>query len=195
MRRFSQLIVMLTALQSAWVSISVSASAIEDAEQWLSEYVSLDDTFSIALSKNKIRFKGCKQKQYQLVVNQQFTKRFNVEAIVHYNKGLLDYGVLAQRVKSHEFEVVSWWDKGSYRVGLSHKIRPEHEISIPVAEVIQLPTSTTASVYFEVPLMEERHTLTVAASRESWKSDSATIQLPWSKAHDNQVKLQYAIAF
>ena len=120
MRRFSQLIVMLTALQSAWVSISVSASAIEDAEQWLSEYVSLDDTFSIALSKNKIRFKGCKQKQYQLVVNQQFTKRFNVEAIVHYNKGLLDYGVLAQRVKSHEFEVVSWWDKGSYRVGLSH---------------------------------------------------------------------------
>ena len=103
--------------------------------------------------------------------------------------------MLAQRVKSHEFEVVGWWNKGSYRVGLSHKIRPKHEISIPVAEVIQLPTSTTSSVYFEVPLIEERHTLTVAVSRESWKSASATIQLPWNEAHDNQVKLQYAIAF
>ena len=83
------------------------------------------DTFSLTLTKTKL-VKGCKQKQYQLHLA-KMAPMFNVEAIVHYNKGLLDYGVMSQRVRSHEFEVVSWWDRGDYRLGLSHKIRPRHE--------------------------------------------------------------------
>jgi len=42
-----------------------------------------------------------------LALNKRIGSMFNVEGIVHYNKGLLDYGVLSQRVKSHEYEVVS----------------------------------------------------------------------------------------
>jgi len=195
MRKFSRFLLSFGVLQGAFFSFSASASALETAERWLNEYVSKDDRFSVALTKNKIRFKGCKQKQYQFVLNQKFTDSFNVQAIVHYNKGLLNYGVLTQRVKSHEYELVSWWDRGDYRVGLSHKIRPQHEISIPIADTIQLPTSITSGIYVEIPFVDAQHTLTIAALRESWAADDASMRLPWRTSHDSQVQLQYAIAF
>ena len=115
--------------------------------------------------------------------------------MVNYNKGQLDDGVLSQRVRSHEFEVVSWWDRGDYRVGLSHKVRPRHEMRVPIAGAIQLPTSTTAGVYVEVPFNDNSHILTIGALQESWDSDSASATLPWRTSTDNQLTFQYAVAF
>ena len=119
---------------------------------------------------------------------------FNVEAIVHYNKGLLDYGVMSQRVRSHEFEVVSWWDRGDYRLGLSHKVRPRHEMSIR-CRYNSSAYHTSAGLYVEIPFNEDKHLLTVGAMRESWESEGASMQLPWRSSRDNQVKVEYAITF
>jgi len=171
------------------------ASDVENAQEWLNKYVSSNDAFSLTLIKNKISFKGCKQKRYQLSLTQQLTPAFNIEARVNYNRGLLNYGVLSQRVRTHEFEVVSWWKGDGYRVGLSHKIKPEHEMSVPVADVIQLPTSTTAGLYVEVPFNASSHTLTIAALRESWDANNTALTLPWRDNHDSQIKVQYAMAF
>ena len=195
MRRFVHPILAMSTCSCLMMAGAANASVVEKAQQWLNKYSDSDDIFSLTLTKNKIKFKGCKQKQYQLAFSQKIAPMFNIEAIVHYNKGLLDYGVLSQRVKSHEFEVVSWWDRGDYRLGLSHKVRPRHEMRIPVADTIRLPTSTTAGLYVEVPFNEDRHLLTVGAMRESWESGGASLQLPWRSSRDNQVKVQYAITF
>ena len=195
MRRFVHAILAMCTCSCLMMAGAANASVVEKAQQWLNKYSDSDDIFSLTLTKNKIKFKGCKQKQYQLAFSQKIAPMFNIEAIVHYNKGLLDYGVLSQRVKSHEFEVVSWWDRGDYRLGLSHKVRPRHEMRIPVADTIRLPTSTTAGLYVEVPFNEDRHLLTVGAMRESWESGDASLQLPWRSSRDNQVKVQYAITF
>lgn len=195
MRRFVHPILAMSICSCLMMAGAANASVVEKAQQWLNKYSDSDDIFSLTLTKNKIKFKGCKQKQYQLAFSQKIAPMFNIEAIVHYNKGLLDYGVLSQRVKSHEFEVVSWWDRGDYRLGLSHKVRPRHEMRIPVADTIRLPTSTTAGLYVEVPFNEDRHLLTVGAMRESWESGGASLQLPWRSSRDNQVKVQYAITF
>ena len=195
MRRFVHPILAMSICSCLMMAGAANASVVEKAQQWLNKYSDSDDIFSLTLTKNKIKFKGCKQKQYQLAFSQKIAPMFNIEAIVHYNKGLLDYGVLSQRVKSHEFEVVSWWDRGDYRLGLSHKVRPRHEMRIPVADTIRLPTSTTAGLYVEVPFNEDRHLLTVGAMRESWESGGSSLQLPWRSSRDNQVKVQYAITF
>lgn len=195
MRRFVHPILATCICSCLMMAGAANASVVEKAQQWLNKYSDSDDIFSLTLTKNKIKFKGCKQKQYQLAFSQKIAPMFNIEAIVHYNKGLLDYGVLSQRVKSHEFEVVSWWDRGDYRLGLSHKVRPRHEMRIPVADTIRLPTSTTAGLYVEVPFNEDRHLLTIGAMRESWESGGASLQLPWRSSRDNQVKVQYAITF
>ena len=68
-------------------------------------------------------------------------------------------------------------------------------MSVPVADTIQLPTSTSAGVYLEIPFKENKHLLTLGALRESWESDGASLQLPWRSSRDNQVKVQYAITF
>lgn len=195
MRRFSQFYLAFCAVPFLLIVSDVNADVVEETERWLNKYSNSDDSFSLSLIKNKIKFKGCKQKQYQLALNKRIGSMFNVEGIVHYNKGLLDYGVLSQRVKSHEYEVVSWWDSGDYRIGLSHKIRPQHEISLPVADSIQLPTSITSGLYVQFPFNEDSHLLTIGALRESWDSSDASISLPWRSSRDNQVTLQYAITF
>ncbi len=195
MRRFTQSLLSACICPCLLIAGPAQASVVEKAQEWLNRYADSDDTFSLTLTKNKIKFEGCKQKQYQLAFSQQIAPMFNIEAIVHYNKGLLDNGVLSQRVRSHEFELVSWWDSGDYRLGLSHKVRPRHEMSIPVADTVRLPTSTSAGIYLEIPFKEDKHVLTIGALRESWESDGASFQLPWRSSRDNQVKLQYAINF
>ena len=195
MRRLNQSFLAMCFCPCFLLAGAANASVVEKAQEWLNKYSDSDDTFSLTLTKNKIKFKGCKQKQYQLAFSQKLAPMFNVEAIVHYNKGLLDYGVMSQRVRSHEFEVVSWWDRGDYRLGLSHKVRPRHEMSNPVADTIRLPTSTSAGLYVEIPFKEDKHLLTVGAMRESWESEGASMQLPWRSSRDNQVKVEYAITF
>ena len=195
MQRLTKPLVVLCLGASLLKTYAATASVIEKAEQWLNSYSGNDNPFSLTLTKNKIQFKGCKQKQYQLAFSQQFTSQFNLEAVVYYNKGRLDDGVLSQRVRSHEFEVVSWWNRGDYRVGLSHKVRPRHEMRVPIAGAIQLPTSTTAGVYVEVPFNDNSHILTIGALQESWDSDSASATLPWRTSTDNQLTFQYAVAF
>lgn len=195
MRRFTQPIWALCLSPCLLMPTSGNADVLEKAQEWLNQYAEQDNTFTLSLTKNKIKFKGCKQKQYQLTFNQQLSSQFNIQAIVHYNKGLLDYGVLSQRVRSHEFEVVSWWDTGDFRLGLSHKVRPRHEISIPVADTIALPTSTTAGLYLEVPFKNNQHIVTFGALQESWNADSASFALPWRTSRDSQLTVQYAITF
>ena len=68
-------------------------------------------------------------------------------------------------------------------------------MSIPVADTIRLPTSTSAGLYVEVPFNEDKHLLTVGAIRESWESAGASLQLPWRSSRDNQLKVEYAITF
>jgi len=195
MRRFTQSLLAICICPSVLMAGAANASVVEKAEQWLNQYSDSDDTFSLTLTKNKIKFKGCKQKQYQLAFSQKIAPMFNIEAIVHYSKGLLEYGVLSQRVRSHEFEVVSWWDNGDYRLGLSHKVRPRHELNIPVTDTIRLPTSTSACVYLEIPFKEDKHLLTFGAMRESWESDGASQEIAWRASRDSQVRVQYAITF
>lgn len=195
MRRFTRSLVSACICPIFLMASAAQASVVEKAQEWLNQYADSEDTFSLTLTKNKIKFEGCKQKQYQLAFSQQIAPMFNIEAIVHYNKGTLAHGILSQRVRSHEFELVSWWDSGDYRVGLSHKVRPRHEMRIPVADTIRLPTSTSAGVYLEIPFKEDKHLLTIGALRESWESDGASLKLPWRASTDNQVKLHYAINF
>ncbi|WP_338519865.1 hypothetical protein [Alteromonas gracilis] len=195
MQRITKPFLALCACPCLLLSSVVNASAVEKAERWINQYTSSDNAFSMSLTKNKIQFKGCKQKRYQLALSQQIAPQLNIEAIVHYNKGFLDYGILSQRVRSHEFELVSWWDRGNYRVGLSHKVRPSHELRMAVIDTIQLPTSRTAGVYVEVPFNEDSHMLTIGALQESWEADGAALSSPWQSSRDNQVKVQYAISF
>ncbi len=194
MRRLTQLFLMLYTCFCLFPA-NACAAALERVERWFGQHSFSDTPLSLSLTKNKIQFKGCKQKQYQLALNQQISPMFNVEAIIHYNKGLLNYGVLSQRVKSHEFELVSWWNTGTFRVGFSHKIRPRHEITVPVADTVRLPTSKTAGVYVELPFNEERHIITIGALQESWDADGGALTLPWRTSRDKQVTLQYVIAF
>ena len=86
MRRLNQSFLAMCFCPCFLLAGAANASVVEKAQEWLNKYSDSDDTFSLTLTKNKIKFKGCKQKQYQLAFSQKLAPMFNVEAIVHYNK-------------------------------------------------------------------------------------------------------------
>ncbi|MBU3020753.1 hypothetical protein [Aestuariibacter sp. A3R04] len=177
-------------------SICVAGSSIgEQAESWLSEKVDVSDRISVSLSKNKIKFDGCRQKDYKLSVATSLTRNINVEAIARYGRGVLEFGVFNQRVTSRAYELITWWQQPNYRMGLASQLRPAHDLDLPMSGSFSLPDSTTFSVYLETQGWRDAHTLSFALRRESWRANSSDLVLSWDRSADNQIHLGYKIGF
>lgn len=174
---------------------SASASFGEKAEEWLSDKIDIADAVSVSLSKNKIKFDGCRQKDYRLSIATSLTSAINVEAVARYGRGVLEFGVFNQRVTSRAYELITWWQQPDYRMGLASQLRPAHSLDLPMSGSFALPDSTTFSVYFETEGWQEAHTLSFALRRESWRANSSDLTLSWDRSADNQIQMAYRIGF
>ncbi|MCU7553364.1 hypothetical protein OCL06_01990 [Alteromonas sp. ASW11-19] len=178
------------------VSPLTNADELADrATAWMSDIFNSQHVLEVDLTKQKIRFNGCKQKAYQLAFSQQLTKQFSVEANLHYDKGELRFGVLRQKVSSKAVEVISWWHTDTLRLGLGHKVITSHKMSSPMTESLSLPTSQALGVHLEMPGMRASHNLALSLQREVWEVADFAGAANGTSLRDNQLNLQYAIAF
>ena len=58
MRRLNQSFLAMCICPCFLMVGAANASVVEKAQEWLNKYSSNDDTFSLTLTKNKIKFKG-----------------------------------------------------------------------------------------------------------------------------------------
>lgn len=166
----------------------------DNAARWFANTVNAEETMSVNFTKQRIFFKGCKQKEYQLALSKQFSPVFGLEASMHYDKGELSFGVLSQKVTSKAYEITSWWTVNAFRFGISHKVRSSIKMSSPMTEQLTLPTSQSIGLHMELPGIRKAHSVSVSLSRENWQA-STTNNQTWQEIEDNQINLQYAIAF
>ena len=174
--------------------VAVSGELGDNAAQWLSDTVNAENTLSVSFTKQRIHFKGCNQKEYQLAFSKQLTPVFALEASMHYDKGELSFGALSQKVTSQAYEITSWWTFDELRLGVSHKVRTSLRMSSPMTEQLSLPTSQAVGFHLELPGMKQAHSMSVSLTRENWHA-STTNNTTWQEIEDNQINLQYAIAF
>ncbi|MEC7690778.1 MAG: hypothetical protein VYE47_08215 [Pseudomonadota bacterium] len=176
--------------------VCLASSSIGDqAEAWLEEKLDYSGDISVSLSKNKIRFNGCRQKDYKLSLATRISDTVNLEAVASYGRAVMDFGVFSQRVTSRAYELITWWEQPAYRVGVASGVRPAHDIDLPVSGSFALPDSNTVSVYLETEGAEENHTMSFAVRRETWHGDTSDITLSQDKSYDNQVQLGYRVSF
>lgn len=171
---------------------AMAADFSERASEWLGEALSVPGSLAVTLSKQKIMFKGCKQKEYQLAFSKTIAKNLDLEAIAHYEYGMVDFGVLNQKISTRSYELVSWWNRDDYRIGLSHKMQTEHELASPMTEHINLPMSQSVGLYVEMAGLNDDHIMVLSAVHESWENDDT---MPWHQTQDNQIGLRYSMAF
>lgn len=164
--------------------------------EWLKKTITDEADVAISMEKQKLSFKGCRQRQYVLSVSKSVSDSWDVEAIAHYNKGSLQFGVLRQQVRTRAVEVIAWWQQQGYRIGLMHKARPQHDVALPMGDTLRLPTSQTTGLYVDMPFEGDSHqSLRLAALHETWSASGASVDVPWNRARDSQLSLQYSVAF
>ncbi len=175
--------------------VSHADELADKATGWLADVFDSQHLLEVDLSKQRIRFNGCKQKAYQLAFSQQFTQQFSVEANLHYDKGEHRFGVLRQKVSSKAVEVISWWHTKTLRLGVGHKVITSHKMSSPMTEPLSLPTSEALGLHLQMPGMRASHNLAVSLQREVWHVADFAGAANGTSLRDNQLNLQYAIAF
>ena len=65
----------------------------EKAEAWLKKHLEVSKQFAVSLTKNKIKFNGCQQKDYKLSMSLQLSDNTSVETLALYGRGVLEFGV------------------------------------------------------------------------------------------------------
>ncbi|MCW8109792.1 hypothetical protein OPS25_14895 [Alteromonas ponticola] len=184
-----------TALALAGSSCFAATSYSSDLGNAITDYLNRADDFAVTFTKKKLRFNGYKQREYELTMAQHLSPRMTIEATLHYEKGRQDYGVLNQKVSSKGYQLASWYQMGSYAWGISNRVVSAHEINIPLAETIDLPTSQAVSLNMRTEGFRDTHHLLFSAVREKWSAENPALGLSWNKAYDNQLRMNYSIVF
>ena len=167
----------------------------ERTEAWLKEHLDVSKQFAVSLTRNKIKFNGCQQKDYRLSMSARLSDNISVETLVRYGKGVLEFGAFNQRVTSHSYELISWWQNEDFRYGIGSGERPAHDLDLPVSGSLALPDSRTLSVYLETEGLEDDHVMSFSLRRETWLGDTSDLTLNWDKSYDNQLQFGYRITF
>ena len=58
----------------------------------------LPDSTNLQFSKSKIKFEGCKHREYKLSLTQPINSKFSIESGVSYAKGKLSWGINSQKI-------------------------------------------------------------------------------------------------
>lgn len=167
----------------------------EKSEAWLKKHLDVSKQFAISLTRNKIKFSGCQQKDYRLSMSAHLSDNMSVETLVLYGRGQLDFGVFNQRVTSRSYELISWWNNEDFRYGIATGLRPAHDLDLPMSGSLALPDSRTLSVYLETDGFREDHVVSFALRRETWLGSTSDLTLDWDKSYDNQLQFGYRINF
>ncbi|NMH59992.1 hypothetical protein [Alteromonas ponticola] len=182
-------------LALAGASCFVTSSWSSELGDIVADYLNRADDFAVTFSNKKLKFNGCKQREYELTMAQHLSPRMTIEATLHYEKGRLDYGVLNQKVSARGYQLASWYQLDGYALGVSNRVVSEHEINLPLADTIELPTSQALALNMRTKGLRETHELSLSAVRETWSAKNAALGLSWDKAYDNQLRMNYSIIF
>jgi hypothetical protein len=172
-----------------------TSSLSSEVGEVIANYLNSAEHLAVTFNKKKLNTDGCRQREYELTMTQALSPRLSVEATLNYEKGRFDYGVLNQRVSSKGYQLASWYQMDGFSVGVSNKVISAHEIKAPLADPLNLPTSEAMALNIRTLGFHESHHFSVSAVRETWQAESSHLDLPWTKAYDNQLKMSYSIIF
>lgn len=170
-----------------------SSSFSNAVSEWLDDSAGQDLQFSF--EKRKIQFQGCKQKAYDLVITQRFAETFSLDMSLGYAKGRNSFGVFSQTVLVKEYQIIPRWHFEQFALGIGMKVQSSHELRSSHGPEFKLPLQETFAVEADLPAFSESHHLRLTLSHEQWKSDDIAFSNAGYSAENNQLTVEYSIAF
>lgn len=156
------------------LSLTFSCSVVAGDDLWEITLdwlqTSLPEQSQLEFKQNHIKFAGCRQRDYQLLLNQLVSKNLHIETAIGYEKGELTLGAYKQKVSMHEWSFIPRYQINSL-LNLGFGVVRQMAVQFESANGAdgQFPNSTQWLLSSRTPGLEEDHYLEVAISSQQWQ--------------------------
>lgn len=160
-----------------------------DAKVWLTSM--LPAGAELRLNRAKIKFDGCKHKDYELILLQPVTKKLSFEGSYSYSKTRIRLGSHNQQIKYSQLSLTPRWqasEKVSWGAGVSYQSAP----AIDNGDLqFDLPASRTFSVSGRLQLPEAGHQLELEVAQQRWQATHLAGSFFAQSQAQHQITLNY----
>jgi hypothetical protein len=161
---------------------------------WLKD--SLPDSSQLEFNKASIKFEGCRQKDYQLMLTQNINSHLYLETSVGYAYGKLSWGAHSQKVSVKEWSLVPRYQLSEKMdVGLGMIVQSAPEFKTSQGAQIDLPKNATWLFSTRFKSSSDKHYLEVAMSSQQWQATSETGNWFARGRADNKLNVSYRAFF
>ncbi|MFT4937145.1 MAG: hypothetical protein ACI88A_000159 [Paraglaciecola sp.] len=162
--------------------------------EWLKG--SLPDNSQLEFNKASIKFKGCRQKDYQLLLTQNINSHLYLETSVGYAYGKLSWGAHSQKVSVKEWSLVPRYQLSEkLDVGLGMIVQSAPEFKTSQDTQLDLPKNSTWILSTRFKSLSDQHYFEVAVSSQQWEASSATGNWFARGLADNKLNVSYRAIF
>lgn len=156
----------------------------------------LPDSTNLQFEKSKIKFEGCKHREYRLFLVQPISDNFSIESGVSYAKGKLTWGINSQKISLTRYSFLPRFNinnKISLSAGVILQSAPEFRTSQGVE--FNLPKSKKFLVSSRFRGMRDNHEIDIELSSHSWEATGETNSWFDQGRSDNKLNVSYAAYF
>lgn len=162
--------------------------------QWLKS--SLPETTKVELIKSRIKFDGCKHREYELAFTQPINQSFSLEGGFSYAKGSLNWGVNNQQISVRRYSFLPRFkinNRMSVSAGVIYQSAPEFKTSQGVE--LQLPTSHIYKISSRLQGLRDHHQVEFELSSHAWDATAEFGSLFENGLTDNKINVSYSAFF
>ncbi|MFT5674591.1 MAG: hypothetical protein ACI808_000513 [Paraglaciecola sp.] len=173
---------------------SANDNFLSQSVDWLKK--SLPDNAQIDFNKASIKFKGCRQKDYQLMLTQNINSNLYLETSVGYAYGKLSWGAHSQKVSVKEWSLVPRYQLNEkIDVGLGMVVQSAPEFKTSQGVQFDLPKNSTWLLSTRFKNSSDKHYFEVAMSSQQWQATSETGNWFVRGRADNKLNVSYRALF
>ena len=187
-------ILLLVLLTSAHAFCHAEENFLKSSVNWLKS--SLPQDTQVQFYKSKIKFNGCKHRDYELKISQPMSDDLTFEGGIAYAKGKLNWGIHNQKISLMRFSImprVQLNNHMSVGVGMVYQSAPEFRTSF--GPNLTLPKSQMLVLNSRFQGIRENHHVEVELSNQRWDATDPTGNWFERGAADNKLSINYQANF
>lgn len=176
------------------VSAGAQENVLKSGFNWLKSQV--PQGTQLSFHKSRIKFNGCKHREYELRVDQPLSEQVSLEGGVTYAKGKLNWGIHQQKISLMRFSLVprvTVSDDVSVGAGVVYQSAPEFRTN--QGQGFDLPKSRIWLVNSRFAGLKDNHSVELELSQHRWDATNEIGGLFENGFTDNKLMLSYQVTY
>ncbi len=176
------------------INCQADENFLKTSVNWVKQ--SLPENTKVVFNKSKIKFSGCKQREYDLSLYQPINSTLSLEGGVSYATGKLNWGIHTQKISLKRYSFVPRIkvnSRMSFGAGIVYQSAPEFRTSI--GQNFDLPKSQILLLNSRFKGIRESHEVEFELSSQRWDATNQFGALFENGLTDNKLTVSYAAYF